>query len=458
MVELQTKPHSLVRNFDALKGLLATYGPESLQELREASLRKFEAAGIPTTKDEEFKYTSLRAIEEGEYKPAYGATVTRAEIEASVLGRIGGITVGFINGEYAQELSTDQDLPNGVFIGSLKDALEQNAELVLKYLGQVAKLEGKLGSTNDERFVHLNTAFLSEGAFIYLPKNAVVEDPIHLVFASKADHGPFISHPRVLIVAEENSQAKIIESYIGLQGVYVTNTVTEVAVAKSANIEHTKFQDESADAIHLATWAVHQEGGSTYTSNNASFGALISRTDLNVWIDGEHAETWLNGTYLGLGSQVVDNHTRIDHAKPNCHSFEVYKGILGGKATGVFNGKIFVYEDAQKTDAKQSNQAILLTPTATINTKPQLEIFADDVKCTHGATVGQLREDALFYLRARGVPAAQAKALLVYAFAAEVLEKITVDAAREALEHLLYDRLNETEALPEAGDVTGSGD
>ena len=187
-----------------------------------------------------------------------------------------------------------------------------------------------------------------------------------------------------------------------------------------------------------------------YTSNNVNFGSRIARNDVNVDVQGEQTETWLNGMNVANGDQVVDNHTRIDHAKPNGVSFEVYKSILGGKATGVFNGKIFVYEDAQKTDAKQTNQGLLLSPTATFNTKPQLEIFADDVKCTHGATVGQLRDDALFYLRARGIPKAQARAVLVYAFAAQVLESISISDVRVALESILFDTLNKTEDLPEA--------
>jgi len=266
---------------------------------------------------------------------------------------------------------------------------------------------------------------------------------LHILHVSRADHGPFAAYPRTLIVLEEGSEAKVLESYVGLGGRYFTNAVTEISLSRNSHFEHTRFQMESLEAIHIGTVACEQEEDSVLTSNNAMFGAKTARLDANFWVGGEHAETWLNGTYVGMGEQVVDNHTRIDHAVPNCNSFEVYKGILGGKATGVFNGKIFVYEDAQKTDAKQTNQAILLSPTAQVNTKPQLEIFADDVKCTHGATVGQLREDARFYLRSRGIPLAQADAILVYAFAAEVLEKISVPQVRDALEAALNKKLDE---------------
>lgn len=444
------KQHSLIENFEQIKGLLATYGPAQLQDLREAAIAAYGRSGIPTSKDEEFKYTSLRALQDGKFKPAYGATVERFELEETALGKVEGITVAFVNGEYAPELCSDNVLPDGVFVGTLKDALFHGEARVLEHLGKIARLENKLGSSNDERFVDLNTAFLGEGAVIYVPKGVTLEAPVHLAFLGRADHGPFASHPRVLIVLEENAQAKVVESYSGLQGVYFTNAVTEVFVGPNSILEHTRFQQETEGSIHIANLSVHQEADSTFTSNNAAFGATVSRVDLNVWLNGEHTETWLNGVAVGLGNQVMDNHTRIDHAKPNCNSFEVYKSVLGDRALGVFNGKIFVYEDAQKTDAKQTNQAILLSPTATINTKPQLEIFADDVKCTHGATVGQLREDALFYLRARGIPLKEARAILVYAFAAEVLEKVTVEAARVALEKVLFDTLNKTEALPEA--------
>ncbi len=243
------------------------------------------------------------------------------------------------------------------------------------------------------------------------------------------------------MVLGEGAQARLVESYVGLGGAAFVSPVTEVVLGRGAILEHTRFQQEDLETVHIATTAAHQAADSTFTHNNVNFGGRIARNDVNVWLDGEHTETSLNAANVGTGEQVIDNHTRIDHAKPNCHSFEVYKTILRDRATGVFNGKIFVYEDGQKTDAKQTNQAILLSPTAAMNTKPQLEIFADDVKCTHGATIGQLREDALFYLRARGVPKAEAESLLVYAFAAEVLEKIQVEAVREALERVLFEKL-----------------
>jgi Fe-S cluster assembly protein SufD len=448
MIDLKTETHSLIENFELMKGLLATYGPDSFQSLRERAFRSYSEFGIPSTKDEEFKYLSLRALEEGRFNPAYGATLERSQLEETVVGKIDAITVTFVNGEHAPELSTDDILPEGAFIGSLKDGLVSYEETIVRHIGEIATLRNKLGSSNDDRFVQLNTAFLGEGAFVYLAEGVSLDRPIHLVFLSTADHGPLASHPRTLIVFEENSDAKVLESYIGLQGTYFTNAVTEVFLGPNAILEHTKFQYECAEAVHIGNTSVHQCEHSIYTSNNVNFGAKIARNDVNVWLGGERTESWLNGVSVGLGEQVIDNHTRIDHAKPNCNSFEVYKAILGGHATGVFNGKIFVYEDAQKTDAKQTNQALLLSRTATINTKPQLEIFADDVKCTHGATVGQLREEAVFYLQSRGIPKPEAEALLVFAFAAEVLLKTTIPGVREALEKVLFARLGEAQHLP----------
>jgi len=446
MTKLFDRPHSLIENFDLLRPILQSHGPAWLQPMRERAFRRFEDAGIPTIRDEEFKYLSLRALEEGKFVPSYGAIVDRHQIETSSLGKVDAVTIVFVNGEYAPELSSAHTLPEGVFVASLEDGFLTHESLIQEHLGRHATLEDKLGTTNDERFVHLNTAFLGEGAFIYVPNGVEMKTPIHIAFVSHADHGPFVSYPRVLVVLGDDARATVVESYLGLGGTYFTNAVTETVIGAGAHLEHTKVQLESPGSIHIANISATQAGGSVFTSNNVNFGARIARNDLNVNLQGERCESWLNGVTVGMGEQVVDNHTRIDHAKPNCVSFEVYKSILGDRAAGVFNGKIFVYEDAQKTDAKQTNQGLLLSDTASFNTKPQLEIFADDVKCTHGATVGQLREDALFYLRARGIPKDQARALLVYAFAAEVLEKISTPDLRATLEQMLFTKLGGSSA------------
>jgi Fe-S cluster assembly protein SufD len=457
MIELLDKASPFAEHFKQRHTELASAGPSALQAVREKALKAWQQVGFPTHKDEEWKYTSLRDLAEGSYAPSYAADVCLDELESLAVGSIGQILLTFVNGRFSPGLSDLSHLPHGVKVCSLQDAIQNDWSLVEPHLTKIGTLEGKLGSTNDERFSNLNTAFLAQGAFVHVPRGVVVEDPVHILYLHRGDKGEFVTHPRTLIVAEEASQVKLLESYVGLEGKYFTNAVTEVFVARNAMVEHVRFQQETRGAFHIGLLAIHQEADSTYTSYNTSFGAQIGRTDVNLWLNGEHTESRLDGVYVASGTQVLDNKTRIDHAKANCHSFEVYKGILAGRGTGVFNGKIFVYEDAQKTDAKQTNQALLLSPTATINTKPQLEIFADDVKCTHGATVGQLRKDAMFYLRARGIPEKEAKALLVYAFAADVLERISVESIREALEKVLYKKLHEdtdletTEELPVEG-------
>ena len=437
---------NLIEDYAVVARLLSAHTPPALAEVRERAYQAFAALGFPTSKDEEFRYVSLRVLEEGGFKPAYGANVERYETDAAPLGGLDVHEITFVNGQYAPEVSSHDVLPEGVFVGTLADAFEADEDRVMAHLGKVATLQGKLGSTNDERFVHLNTAYLGEGAFVFVPRGTSLERPLHLRFLTKADHGPLAVFPRTLIVLEDGATAKIVESYGHLQGVAFSAPVTEIVLGRDANLEITRAQLDGPDSVHVSNTAVSQSAGSTLTHNNLNLGGKVVRHDVNAWLGGEHTETWLNGAAVGARNEVVDNHTRIDHAMPNCHSFETYKSILDDEATGVFNGKIFVYEDAQKTDAKQTNQGLLLSNKATFNTKPQLEIFADDVKCTHGATVGQLRDDALFYLRARGVPKAQAEAMLVYAFAAEVFEKVTVIDAKDALEALLFEKLGTAEA------------
>ena len=438
---IDTTHEPFLDGYNDIQSLLEIEGLPFFSAVREQGIRTFREFGIPTRKDEEFKYTSLRGLNERTLKFGFGANVDREDLVNFTLGQFEAFTVSFVNGQYAPELSSHNHLPKGVFIGIASEAPEDLHGKIEAQFGKIATLKGKLGSTNDERFVALNSAYLGEAAIVFIPKGLTFPQPIHLQFiTSDVSNGTF-SAPRALIVLEENAGVRVTESFVTLNGSGFTCPVTEIRLDASARLEHTRYQDESLDSIHVSNTYVHQETKSVYTSNNINFGGEVARNDINAFVNGEYCETWLNSANVGLANQVIDNHTRIDHAKPNCQSFEVYKTILKDKAEGVFNGKIFVYEDAQKTDAKQTNQAMLLSPTATMNTKPQLEIFADDVKCTHGATIGQLREDALFYLRARGVEKSKAEALLVYAFAAEVLEKIQIESVRDALEARLFDKL-----------------
>jgi Fe-S cluster assembly protein SufD len=335
--------------------------------------------------------------------------------------------VVFVNGQYTPELSS----AGPAWVGSLAAVLAAQPEAPQKYLTRVAKYD-------EATFTALNTAFLRDGGCVLIPKNTVVEQPIHLLFLSTSRGDPGVSHLRNLVVAGRNSQATIIESYVGVDGeVYFTNAVTEMVLGENAFVDHYKLQRESSAAFHIATVQVQQERSSNFTSHSISLGGALVRNDVNAVLAEEGCECTLNGLYLAGRRQHVDNHTRIDHAKPHCASHELYKGILDGQAHGVFNGKIYVHADAQKTDAKQTNQTLLLSDDAVINTKPQLEIYADDVKCTHGATVGQLAGDAIFYLRSRGIALEEARKILTFAFANDVVSRIKVESIRKHLEAAL---------------------
>ncbi len=429
----------LLSGYDDIRPILGTLGPAWLSSLREAGFRAYAEAGTPTVRDEEFKYLPLPELVTGVWKPAYGAILERADLDGTTLGAVDGAAVVFVNGQAAPDLMGAAELPEGVYVGTLEDLPE--AISVEGVLGSVATLRGKLGSTNDERFASLNSAHLGEVAVVWVPKGVTVEAPIHVRYVAQAGEGDMAVYPRTLVVLGENAEATVVESYEGLVGRILDVPVTEVVLEASARLGHVRLVEEGAESLHIATVAVRQGMSSAYDLASINLGGAKIRNDVNVDVRGERTHTRLDGVNVGDGDQILDNHTRLDHAVPNCESFEAYKTILKGRATGVFNGKIFVYEDAQKTDAKQTNAALLLSPQATMNSKPQLEIFADDVKCTHGATIGQLREDALFYLRARGIPKAQAEALLVYAFAAEVLERIKGEDLRERLERALFRKL-----------------
>lgn len=405
-------------------------GPAWLQNLRAKALVSFREQGLPTPKNEEWKYTPLRPVaavgwKAGEPGPAVFDTD---------FGSLSGspIRVVTVNGRFDRNLS-EVPTVKGLVLGSLRDALTEHGEVLEGYLGQAACFE-------QHPFAALGTALFEDGVFLHLKRGASVEQTIEVLHITTGDGAVYA--PRVLIVAEENSTAKIVERYVtDGEAKSLTIPVTEVYAAPYSNIEHVRVQDEAVTNFHFGLWVVRQERDSEYRSYNVAFGAAIGRTDQNIWIGGEHCVTRLDGVVVARGEQLLDNHTRLDHAVPNCNSFEIYKQIIDDSATIVFNGKIFVHQDAQKTDAEQTNQALLLSPQATINSKPQLEIFADDVKCTHGATVGQLEEAPRFYMMSRGIPREQTEAILVYAFAAEVLELITDDAVKDNLEKRLFEKL-----------------
>jgi Fe-S cluster assembly protein SufD len=340
----------------------------------------------------------------------------------------------FVNGRFAPAFSSAGELPAGLRVANLASLLSSEPGLVEPWLTHATRFEM-------QGFTALNTAFITEAAVILIPNDLAVERPIHVVHLADAD-APIVTHPRTLIVASRHSRVHVVESYAGREGQnYFTNAVTEIIGGPGSNIEHCRVQRESLEAYHVSSTHLHLSRDAVFASEHVTLGGALVRNDVNAVLDAEGINCTLNGLYLVDGRRLVDNHTTIDHAKPHCESHELYKGILDDQGRGVFNGKIFVRPDAQKTDAKQTNQVVLLSDNATINTKPQLEIFADDVKCTHGATVGQLAADQLFYLRARGIGEAQARAILLHAFASDIVERIQVEPLRNHLEQILLERL-----------------
>jgi len=410
-----------------------------LTELRRSALDSFQRLGFPTTHDEEWRFTSVAPITRVPFDLAPDAAApSAAELESFSFGSWSGIQLVFVNGIYSAKLSSRTGRPNGLFAGSLSEALGKHSDLLQAHLGRYA-------SSSEEAFAALNTAFASDGAFVYLPKGCVIEQPIHLLFLSSAEKSESrVCHPRILVLAEENSQAQILESYASLgQGVYFTNAVTELVAGENAFIDHYKLQRESLETFHVSTIQAQLGRSANMSTQSISLGAALVRNHVNAVLAGEGGEATLNGFYLVNGRQHVDNHTSIDHAKPHCNSHELYKGILDGKARGVFNGRIIVRPDAQKTDSKQTNKNLILSEEALVNTNPQLEIYADDVKCTHGATIGQLDADSIFYLRSRGIDHESARHLLTYAFAGDFIHRLKIEPLRVALETSLFARLAE---------------
>jgi Fe-S cluster assembly protein SufD len=425
------------KTFRELEGTLAQGAPEWLHDMRLRGLAAFKQLGFPGLRNERWRGTRVRPIAEKAFSPvsAYSPDgfdveeLRRRTFEDRDCRRI-----VLVDGHFAPDLSSVCQVPEGVILAGLKRAVTEMPQLVEPFLGKVV-------SSDEAPFVALNTAFVDDGAFVYLSDNVVVREPIHVVFVSTRTDS--VTHPRMLVVAGDSAEATIVESYLGSGGGYFTNVVSEFVCGENSNVVHCKLQQEAASAFHVATQQAVVGTNSRFATENVSIGGALVRNDINSVLDGEGIDCRVDGLYLANGRQHVDNHTFIRHAKPHCHSFELYKGILNGRARGVFNGKIYVDPDAQKTDAKQSNSCIMLSDTARVNTQPQLEIFADDVKCTHGATVGQLDEDAVFYLRSRGVPDVEARNILVYAFAAELLERISVDTIRNRLEAELFEWLQE---------------
>jgi len=414
-----------------------------LVHLRENAMARFEDLGFPSTKDEEWKYTNVTSIARTDFTTWRSTEFGDSGAELIELAEFSApeardSQLVFVDGQLRDDLSSLGDLPEGVTAVDLARALDDDrfSEIVRMHLARHADYVAN-------GFIALNTAFVSQGAFVYIPKGVSVTAPLHLLFITDTNDKSRVTFPRVLVIAEENSNATLIESYLSTgDSQYFTNAVVEIVLGDGARLEHYKIQRESTDAFHVATTAADLGPNSTYDTTTITFGAQLSRHDVHVTMDHEGSECWVDGLYLVTGAQHTDTHSVIDHRKPHCTSHQLYKGILDGKSRAVFNGKVFVRHDAQKTDAMQTNKNLLLSNEARVDTKPQLEILADDVKCAHGAAVGQIEPDELFYLETRGIHPDLARNLLTYGFAEEVIGKIKIDSIREQLDGAVLHRLN----------------
>ena len=413
-------------------------GPAELVARRREAFDRFVARGFPTTKDEDWRFTPVAPIARGEWKLdgwTAGRLVTAAQLEPFRFGQPDWCTLVFVDGQFRAELSHRPELPAGVRVEPFAEALARDPDFIERSFARVAE-------PDSTPFSALNAALAHDGAVIRVAAGTDLAEPVHLLHVTTPEAAGAALQTRTILAVEQGARAQFVESFAALgDAASFTNAVTEVTVGENAWVEHSRIQRESESAYHIGLTEIAQARDSHYRSFTLSMGGALARHDLRARLDDENVECLLYGLYLGRGDQLVDNHTVIRHEHPNCRSWEVYKGILDDRSHAVFNGKVFVTPEAQKTDAKQTNRNLLLSDSARVDTKPQLEIFADDVKCTHGATVGRLDEIAFFYMQSRGIPRDVAQQLLIYAFAAEVVAEVASLPVREALDRLVHQRL-----------------
>jgi Fe-S cluster assembly protein SufD len=436
VTELAKPENKYQQAFRALKEVKPTVAWVEL--VRESAMDRFELLGFPTVHDEEWKYTNLASLAKESFLPsAKQAELTSADVAGFSFPETSASNVVLVDGLLRADLSQTKSL-DGIVVVDLFDALAdaRYSKLVRNYLARNANY-------HDNGLTALNTAFLQSGLFVLIPKNVKLESPLQITCVASGTEAGRASFPRLLIVAEENSSARLVESYVSLGNeAYFTNVVVEVVVQDGARLEHTRLQQENAQSFQVATTSVELGRGSSYNSTAINLGAKLARHDISVVMNHEGAECWVDGLYVVGENQHTDTHSVIDHQQAYCNSHQLYKGILDANGRAVFNGKVFVREGAQKTDALQTNKNLLLSPQARVDTKPQLEIYADDVKCAHGAAIGQLDQDQLFYLEARGINPELGKSLLTYGFAEEVIEKIGIESIRAELDKAVMTRLH----------------
>ncbi|MFG0330452.1 MAG: Fe-S cluster assembly protein SufD [Phycisphaerales bacterium] len=423
-----------------LESLSHASEPRWLTDRRRAAKAHFSEQGLPTSRDEEWRATNIDAIRDTPFRAGELVEVTAEEqdLDRAAIPGLDAARAVFINGRFRPELSDLSGLPAAVTVAPLSTAVSRQSEL----------LESRLGALADptiDGFTALNTAAFSDGLFVHVPRGVVAERPIHVINLTKNDGGgPIKTHPRNLLIVEESASLKVIEDYLAAsdEETYFTNALTEIYVDDNAEMEHYYLERESEKAYNISTLRTRQGRDSRMISHSVLLGGALVRNNVAPTLDGENAFSVLNGLYLGRDRQHLDNAMSVNHAQPHGDSRQYYKGILADRAVGVFSGRIRVEKVAQKTDAKQSNQSLLLSRDAKTSSRPQLEIYADDVKCTHGATIGELDESALFYLQSRGLPRGDARALLVHAFAAECLERMSLASVRELIDRVVIDRIS----------------
>ncbi|KAA6434154.1 Fe-S cluster assembly protein SufD [Dyadobacter flavalbus] len=431
-IDLKTR---LVTDFYARESVMNGEASSAFHQKKRAALAEFDKLGFPTTRNEEWKYSNVKDLTSVLYNFNADSSITSADLEDLKIPSQEANILYFINGHYNAALSVFVSASSQIIIDSLQEAYKKDPVLINTYFNELVKDE-------NDAFTALNTAFAQDGVFIHIPDNQTVEHPVILRFISDARVQNVGSQPRNIIAVGRNAHVKLAEAYrtLGNERSF-TNTVTEIFVSEDAGVEYYKVQNESENAYHIGTTKVKMLDRSQFYSGTVTLNGRFTRNNLNIILDGERCEAHMYGLYFPDGVQHVDNHTVADHRKPNSESNELYKGILRDRSKGVFNGKIFVRPDAQKTNAFQSCKNIVLSTDATMNTKPQLEIFADDVKCSHGTTTGQIDEEALFYMRSRGISQSEAMALLMFAFCADVISQIRIDSVREYLEGVIAEKL-----------------
>ncbi len=430
-----------IKSFENFESKLNGESKSFIHGQRKAALQKLGEMSFPTQREEEWKYTNISPLLNFNFVDPLNAAkveISKDRLQNYLFKGFDNHLLVFINGVFSEELSDIKDLPSGVIVDSIFNADKNSNDQLKKYF--------TAESVYESAFEALNIAYSYDGLFVYIPKGKVIEKPIQVLYLNGSDSNNILVSPRNLIIAEENTEAQIIANYRGFSNnPYFANVKTNINADENSIVDFHQIVDESDNAYHIENTQIYQKGNSRVTHFSLEFGGSIVRNDLKTKLDDENSEVNYYGLYLGIDEQHFDNHTFVDHAKPNCLSNELYKGILDDNSKGVFSGKILVRQDAQKTNAYQSNKTVLLSKTATIDTKPQLEIYADDVKCSHGATIGHLDDTAYFYIRSRGVPSELAKSMLIRAFANDVIEKIRIDEFKEQINHKIFEHLHRVE-------------